>query len=200
MGAMAVAGRIENHRFVAVAAADLALDELPRVLYDPMDGPLVQAGKFRIAAGPGHDVPRGVDVHHLGPGRGGRQRARARVGEEVSTRGRVPAATARATCRWIHAQFSACSGNSPIWPNGVGRSSSTSCPCVTVQGSGNDGGKDQRPSRSSLRWRRVGRGPGRRVGTGDAFRSRTGAIQRHAAHAFQAPGRCRNREVDTRGK
>ena len=48
---MAIAGRIEDQAVIAVAAAQLAFDELVGVLDDPVDGRVGQAGSsaFRLA-------------------------------------------------------------------------------------------------------------------------------------------------------
>ena len=137
--AVAVAGRIEDHGVVAVAAFQLPLDELHRVLDDPADRGVGQAGKLGVAACPGHDVLGRVDVDHFGPGRGRRQRAPAGVGEQVEDFGSFRSLLCEADKRHrsaIQSQFSACSGNSPTWPKSVRFNSNRSGPWATVHRSG----------------------------------------------------------------
>ena len=84
---MAVGRRIEDDAVVAVAAARLAPGEFHGVLHHPAD--TVQAAVLHVAAGPGDDLPDGVQVGHVSAGRLGGKRRRAGVGEEVEHAGRA---------------------------------------------------------------------------------------------------------------
>ena len=191
MGPVAVAGRIEDHRFVAVAAAQFALDELharPRRSsgWARRPGP-----KLRVAAGPGDDVPRRIDVDDFGPGRGRGQRAAARVGEQLSTRssGRPTELRSRRRCSAIHRQLSACSGNTPRWPKSVRFNSSTQPLHGMVHCSG------QRAAAGPLALvgvaaleAGVGLLPGGRIGPRETpSRGRTRPVERDGAETLQPP-------------
>ena len=81
--AVSVAGRVEDHGVVAMGASQFAAGEFRRVLGDPADRRAGQPGTLGVAPGPLDHVSRRVDVRDLRPGRGTRERAPARIGEQV---------------------------------------------------------------------------------------------------------------------
>lgn len=76
-----VGRRVEDDAGIAVAAAHLALHEFQRILHDPAHP--VQPAPLHVLARPGHHLPHRIHVRHLGPGRPGRERRAARIGEQV---------------------------------------------------------------------------------------------------------------------
>ena len=69
----------------------VALTELERVFGDPADGSVSEAGGFGVLPGAFDDTAGGVDVHNLGAGGRGGERAAACVGEEVEDAGPIVA-------------------------------------------------------------------------------------------------------------
>ena len=83
MWAVAVTGRIENHRIITVAAADLTRHERHRVFGNPANRGGGQSGEFSVVPRPGHDISCRIDVRHRSPGRRCRERAAAGVSEQI---------------------------------------------------------------------------------------------------------------------
>ena len=78
-----VGGRVEDDRVVAVAAADLAVDEFTAVVDKIADRRVRKAGEGGVLMVPGHHTPRGVDVGHRGARHRGRDGRPAGIGKEV---------------------------------------------------------------------------------------------------------------------
>ena len=100
---------------IAAAAPLLARDEFQRVLADPADRPVVQAGQRLVLARPADRLLRGIDMGHLGAGRAPRPARRRRYSRTGSAPS--PAGRRRAIGSSMKSQCAACSGKTPTWRN-----------------------------------------------------------------------------------
>ena len=133
-GAVAIAGRIENHRVVAADSGECLVSRTSWHHRQSSGWTIFQARKVPRYAAPGNDVPRRVNVGDFGPAGRGRERAAASIGKEINDLDRTrKTRLRRAVCCEIHLQFSVCSGNRPTWPKSVRFISKTSGPQVIVQ-------------------------------------------------------------------
>ena len=78
---MPVSGRIHDNPLIDIASLGFPPGKFQGILDDPAD-PVEPAG-FHVAAGPGDDLPDGVQMGHVGSGGLGGQGGGARVGEQV---------------------------------------------------------------------------------------------------------------------
>ena len=81
--AVAVTGRVEDHRVVSIAAFQLAAAELHRVFGIQRIGRSAKPDSAAFCRARSTDVVGRIDVHDLGPGRRRRQRAAARVRKQI---------------------------------------------------------------------------------------------------------------------
>ena len=132
---MPVARWVEDDPGVASPAPDLTLAERQRIVDDPADGPVGEAGEAGVAPRPRHRRAGGVHVRDRSARGGQRERREPGVGEEVETRLDRPSRRGSPTRSRSHGSIAACSGKSPTWPASVARSSSVTSSTSIGQGS-----------------------------------------------------------------
>ncbi len=116
---VAVAGRIEDHRVVLVAALELAAAKLHRVLGDPPHRPIRQAGEHRVLPRRSTIVCAASMCTTSAPAADAASVLPPVYANKFKTRGARPsAACGLANRSRIHRQFAACSGNTPTCPEG----------------------------------------------------------------------------------
>jgi hypothetical protein len=79
--------RIEQDAVIVAAAPNLAGGEFCRIVENPADRSVVEAGKRLVLPRPGDRLLRGVNMRHLGARFCGDQRGEAGIAEEVQKRG-----------------------------------------------------------------------------------------------------------------